>query len=303
MKNAFCVLCNNLSYLKAMINNMPKQDENVVFFIFNDERVIDLRNEIKEFLIEYKNRTKCKNKFKIVNAKQVNDFVINSLPNLTTSGKEFVEEYTMGLNINVQLYIMDKYKEIEKFIFVDDDVLINGDLSEIFKENKILYCRNFMSSGNGWKNEDEYAQNVLRLAKVDLETWKTFNVNSGCRLFINNDFYRCKYKETITDFYNNSFFKDLFITYKTTGKGKTKSFFQDQLVENAFCWRVDSQNKEMDKYCLTCFSYVNKKNEYVGFKDKSKYRSKILTHYAIGQNKKILFLKDLIKCGLLEGEI
>lgn len=298
-----CVLCNNLYFFKLMLVNMPKQSEEIGFVIFNDERVVDLKEDIKAFLKEYKDKTGCNNRFKVVSAKEVNEYLLSSLEGLTKSGKQYLQEYTMGLNINVQYYIMSKYKEVKKFVYLDDDILINGDLEEVFKEEDFLYVGNNFCSGKEWTEKDSFAQEVLYLADVSLERWKTHNINSGCRLFICRDGYLKVYEDLLVMFYNNREFRRYFALYKATGKYRTRSFFQDQYFENCFLWRINRQNSNMHKYCRLVYSFVNKRGEYAGLKDKRLYNNKLFTHYALSKKNKMEFLKSLIEEGIIKESL
>lgn len=298
-KKIVCILCNNLEALKITFANMPKQNKDISFIIFNDERVKDIGDEIKEFLDEV--RSKIENKIKFVSAKQTNDLLIKNLNGLTESGKHYIEEYTMGLNINMQYFIMKKVSGDKKVIFLDDDVIICGNLDEVFEENEVAYCGNcFSTGGKGWVNgTDEFADEILKLANVNAKKWTTKNVSGCCRMLTYSNEEIKMYEKVLVEFYNSKVFRKNFSVYRNTGKNKCKSFFQDQYFENCFLWRIDKQNNIMDKYCRNMFVYVNRKGEYVGLKDKRKYFDKVFLHYGVGKHKE-KFLNDMVDEGLLK---
>lgn len=301
IKKIVCILCNDLDALKINFANMPKQSEDISFVIFSDERVKDISKEISSFIEEL--RTKIKNRIKLVSAKQTNDFVIENLKGLSDSGRSYVKEYTMGLNINMQYFIMKKVQGSKKAIFLDDDVIICGDLEEVFKENETLYCGNcFSTGGRGWENEenvDEFVKEILNLAKVDVDTWKTKNVSGCCRMLICDKEEERMYEKVLVEFYNSEVFRKNFGIYRKTGRNKCKSFFQDQYFENCFLWRVGKQNGRMDKYCRNIFVYVSKKGKCIGLKNKRKYFEKVMLHYGVGKHKK-RFIDDMVEEGLLK---
>ena len=102
-----------------MMYNMPRQNEEIVFVIGNDTRVVDLENDIKEFFKNAK-RLNLNNKVIVITDKKVNKFCEDTL-DMNESGNEYLYEYTMGMNINLQYYLMFNEKADFEFIQKFDD--------------------------------------------------------------------------------------------------------------------------------------------------------------------------------------
>ena len=288
-KYAVCILCHNLHFLKVMFDNMPEQSEDITFVIANDSRVKPLVKQIWDLMKGYN----LPNKVYFLNDEKVNAFVKKDLK-LSDSAKEFVDINTMCLNQNLPYYFMQKgANEFDKLLMLDDDMLITGDLMQIFELKKPAYLKTcFSTTGKGMENVD-LMQEFLEIAKVSYSKWITHNIISCIRLyFLDNVEHKKSYKDCMKKYFESKCLKGYFEYWKETGKGKTKAFFQDQFLENCFAWRINCQNDDMKKYAR-CF-YTLKGLP----KNKEKCVDKILTHNGCGQGK-MEFLKILGEEGLI----
>lgn len=288
MKYCVIILVHNILYFETMLRNMPKQNDNIIFIICNDERVVDLKKEIIEKFVKYKNKAN----FKFLPVSKTIEFIKQKLK-LNKIGKEFIEMYNMGGNINPIFYLKDKF---EKYLILDDDVLIFKDLIDIFEceeSNKNMFCRNFLSSGRGRENDDDMKM-WLDFSKVNFETYLTNNINGGQKLYVNDSLEI--YGKMLEEFYNNEWFLNNWKRWKIEGKNKGKAFFMDQYFDNAFAWRIDQNKKEnntLSKYCFVLYSMKSL------LKHKEKYLNNYVIHYCCGKNK-FEFVKELQKAGLVK---
>lgn len=284
-----CILCHNLFFLETLLKNMPEQDERISFCIANDSRVIDLQKQIKHVIKKYN----FANKFYFVSNDKVNEFCKRDLK-LSDDAKNFIDINTMCMNQNLPYYFMfGSEKKFNKLLMLDDDMLITGDLMQIFELKKPAYLKTgFSTTGKGMETDD-LMQEFLEIAKVSYSKWITHNIISCIRLyFLENAEHKKSYKDCMKKYFESKCLKGYFEYWKESGKGKTKAFFQDQFLENCFAWRINCQNDDMKKYAR-CF-YILKGLP----KNKEKCVDKILTHNGCGQGK-MEFLKILGEEGII----
>lgn len=288
MKYCVILLVHNLQYFEIMLKNMPTQDSKITFVICNDDRVVNLESEIKVLCRKY-----CKlAKFRFLPIRKTNEYIRETL-RLTEAGKKFLNEYTMGGNINPVYYLKDKF---EKFLILDDDVLILKDLIDVFEceesENN-MYVANFLSSGRGRENDPDMHK-WLKFSGVDFDTYMTNNINGGQKIY--NAKYMEIYGNLLEQFYNSSWFRENWKTWKTTGKQKSKAWFMDQYFDNAFAWKIGQNAKRFNtlgKFCRIIFSLKSL------LKNKSKYLDSYVIHYCCGKDK-FKFVEILQEEGLLK---
>lgn len=289
-KYAVCILCHNLHFLKVMFDNMPEQSEDITFVIVNDSRVKPLVKQIWDLMKGYD----LPNKVYFLNDEKVNTFVKKDLK-LSNSAKEFVDINTMCLNQNLPYYFMQKgANEFDKLLMLDDDVLINGNLLEIFNSKEPIYNYNGLTTGKG--DNSDFMQEYLKIVNVSREIWETHSLNSGVRLyFLNNNVHKQIYVDCLKQYFESEILKNYFKFWVDNGKvskGKTHAFFQDQFLENAFAWRINCHNSKLDKFCRILYA-ANLKNKHL-------YRNKIICHYCLPAWQKIKFIDELREAGVID---
>ena len=293
VKYCVCILCNNLQFLKAMMYNMPRQNEEIVFVIGNDTRVVDLENDIKEFFKNAK-RLNLNNKVIVITDKKVNKFCEDTL-DMNESGNEYLYEYTMGMNINLQYYLMFNEKaDFEKILFLDDDVLINRNLMDIFKKDDFLFARENLVGGASCKGSKWNDIWVELSGAQDADEFYDGYINSGVRMYINEEKYREVYKGLLKQFFENKRLRKWFNAWKKTGKNKGLAFFQDQEFENSFALKIGKRNRGMEMFCNTLHSFKEESRNVNLFY----YTRKHITHYVCGSWKKE-FLRLLDREGVI----
>ena len=283
-KNAIVILTHNLYFTETVLKNMPKQKGIDIIFV-NDVRVKNCITGLNKLIYKYNLQR---------NARIFSSIVINryikSVLELTEDGISYLEMYTMGMNINAQYYILAHPRSpYKKAIFLDEDVLINKDLSEIFEKEEFSFLGSIMNTGHIYCS-DERSVAWKDFAKCECKTWVDSYINGGQRIYTGTDKFKRMYKKLLEEFYNNEVFYACFKRWKETGKNKSYAFFQDQNFETSFIIRSGLGNYNMKEYCR----YV------CGFgllKHKEKYIEKHLLHFAlcVDVNKKIDFIKMLQK--------
>lgn len=279
MKNAIVILANNMIFLNTLLKNMPKQT-NSDLVIINESRVFPLAEDIRRCLDKYDLKAR------IFDADQINGYVVKQL-NLTEDGKEFSKNYTMGMNIEAQYYLLTHPKSpYEKILYFDDDVLINADLCNIFKNYKFGFAKNML----GYTfTKDLYAQRLAEIYGAGPVAWKQNHINSGQRLYHRE--IEPIYKWILELFYNEPLFKQAWENYKAGISGyKMKGFFIDQNFENCVGFRGKILNSNLNQH-------VRILNGMKLPKDLGILRNKELTHYAVGSKESKMQLLKMLKEG------
>lgn len=284
------ILCTKKDYVETMFKNLKKQDDkDILICLVIESRIAgeNLKEELKSVVKKY-NASGLDVKF--CDDVIINNYVSKAL-NFDEKQNRFLEIYTMAMNINAQYYLLKKMK-FKQVLFLDDDVLINGQLSDVFDFNCFGFTRNCLSSGRGCEGKD-FMNELLMLSGVDYKTYLSHNINGGVKLYINErlDVYEWLLKE----FYSNDIFYKYWKMFKQTGKMKSVAWFLDQFFDNAFAWRIGENMHILEPVCRTVWTYTPKYR----LKDKNLYTNKVLTHYACGKLKKE-FLKDLHEAGVIK---
>lgn len=228
MKNAILMLCNNMTYLKAFIDNYDQQDEDLI--IINETRIGNKIDKIKDI---------TKNIRCIV---LDNKDIVEKFKEDNNCNNKFIDEYTMGGNILQNWYIF-KYMDYDKVIVLDDDVLINN-IDKVFSYNKSLFYLFALSAG-----AKEYDLNSsIELLKVKAfgdifdieinrenykEVWTKNHINAGQRLYLKTEFDINKYEEYLVKFYTNSVMRFLWFKRKKPG-----SYYLDEWFESMFAYKT-----------------------------------------------------------------
>jgi hypothetical protein len=262
-----------------MLKNMPRQTKSD-FIVITDSRVNpNIKLDVSALLYDFKIPAK------VFDSKYINRFCLRHL-DLNERGQQFIEEYTMGMNINVQYYLFAHPRSFyTKILYLDEDILINKDLVDIFDNEQYAFYHYLLSAGV--KCEDDFRHKKWRdFAECDFDTWIDQYINSGHRLYSFSDSFLALYKAKLEQFYNSKHFYRRWSEWQHEGKGKTWAFFQDQNFETAVAIKSGLINNNMSQYCRLVLSIKNP------LKNLELYRDKHLTHYACGQDK-IEFLKML----------
>ena len=239
--NAICLLVNNLDFIQTFIKNLPKNIDKYDLILINETRI---GNKIKSI----SKITENLDNVIILDSQEIaNEFkekVVNT---------KFVDEYTMGMNILAQWYIFIKY-DYEKVLFLDDDVLINEKIDEIFENDKCMFYKFGLSCGgqayddNNVKYKalikafgDMYGLDINRTTYKDL--WKNNHLANGQRLYYRKDFDIEKYTDDLAKFYSNEILRTFWLN-----RTMHTSYHLDEWFETLFAYTAGIINDELKKY-------------------------------------------------------
>lgn len=234
-KKAICILCNNLDYLQAFVNNYNQKDEDLI--IVNETRVGNKIEGIRRI-------TKDNNVI-ILDSKEI---VLQFKK--TVSDNVFVDEYTMGMNILAQWYVFRNY-DYEKVLFLDDDVLINDKIDELFEFDKSLFYKFRLSAGGKVYNENGPKYKLLIKAFGDIfdldineenyqEVWIGNHLANGQRMYTKNDYDFQYYEQTLKKFYENEILRALW-----NNRTLHTSYHLDEWFETMFAYKTGIINDEL----------------------------------------------------------
>lgn len=236
--NAIAVLANNTKFVGYMLANMPKSLENVYWFIVNETRIGDKRDELAK--IAENSRLK---QYEIVDSKQIvtecKEHIINN---------DFVDAYTMGMNILMIWWIFKYRPEIDKVLLVDDDVLFFNGIEDFFNYEQHAFRQYRMSAG--LTNFNEQSKNVKKtlhewfkvfeIDNVTQDWWKNTylknNLSSGNRMIVKNCFDIKRYERYLKRFFESKWLKTCWDNRRTPTSG-----YMDERFETLFY--IDESNR------------------------------------------------------------
>ena len=165
--------------------------------------------------------------------------------NLTSIGIEFIDKYTMGMNINPEFYLYKKYK-FEKMFICDDDILIFKNLIDIFEckeSEENMYCKLFFGSLAN-KGDKRIVEEWARIGNTNVEDICKHNVIGGNKLI--NTKFMALYGKCLEDFYNSKFFLTIWSGWTNKLKRNYNAFELDQNFDNAFACIIKQNDKLHD---------------------------------------------------------
>lgn len=230
MKNGIMVLCTNYKFLEVMLRNLPQEIEGIPLIII-------LENRLKQTPTKQKVELLCESleieNFRIINATQIVKWF------KTESGlnNDFIDNYTMGMNILAQAFIFSKSK-IPGVLFVDDDVIFSEGIAKALRLNKSQFKYYRLSAGpshyeqmssEGKKGFDELAR--VTNFKGEYEDYIKSHLSSGNRFLHRSDFDIEMYMGFLKQFFTSKYFEEKWRYFKETGKGKMAAWYLDEKFE------------------------------------------------------------------------
>lgn len=269
--NGICILCNDIRLLKIVSLNFPPNIDSYKLFIINDVRLGDKTKEIKEVVPTAE--------------------VISSEDVFKTFGKtENVMKFKLSIKLIGPWYIFKRY-DIQKLLFLDDDVIITKLVDEVFKL-RISGKFDFTVGANG-SIKFEIAKKAFELFGVPIKE-NQCKCNGGQIL----------YNKTIIDF---DYYHDIL-----------KIFIESPEVTNAISKNKAFRTYEIDESFLAAMfykyiDYFDSMGKYVFLVGKRAYiddvalfvnklKTKALIHVIIRNEGKIRTFNNLIEKGALKYE-
>lgn len=235
MKNAIVILANDMELLKAQVDNLPAL--NCDYIICNETRIGNKIDEIKKMIPSAI----------IIDSADV----IKEFSKLHTS--EFLNDYTMGMNILLQWYVF-KFMDYDRVLFTEEDVILNEKVNSIFNEDKCLfYCWAISASTkpyNELKSKDfNYVNALDKLFNINftadnyLEIWKNAHLASGQRYYVRDKFDLQLYEQKLIAFYSNETFHNCWLNRRNH-----RSYYIDERFEGFFAYSSGIINNGMRPY-------------------------------------------------------
>ncbi len=271
---------------KELVLNLPDNLKSYKFFVFNDTRIGDKTQEIKEIMEDLNHE--------IVTDKDTN----NLLPVKT----DFVYDYSMSLKMLMPWYLFST-TNYDKILFSDEDVLYTDKLHDVF--SNIQTCsfarlRLQAASDKGMKpGKGRGYLSLMEVAKCceynyDPEEWYQKRINAGQFILTKEQFDVKLYEKILVAFFQNDF---LFETWKN--RRVHTSHFIDERFLAAFVIKSGIYNNDFEKHVLLCIGNETK------IEDKyliNNYKKKALLHICNNSHKKKTYGR-MIKLGLIKGEV
>lgn len=283
--NYIAILVNDLEVFEYVVKNITLDKSKYKFILFTDTRIGDKTRTIKK-LAESNNLN-----FRLFTDAEVNNKLVKIV------NTPFVFEYSMSLNILILWFCIKHCRNIDKLLILDDDVLINGDISMLF-DDKPKFMRDSLAAANlihgikcGNKKSIDLYNEFNRIFDMSVEPhflYKNY-MNGGIkyyvRMYINIDLY---------ELYLKRFFESNVIYEVWKNRRSYKTFFLDERFEQMLAIKFKMYNHDMDKYSML----VNQKFEKIDFRKFETTKKKLL-HICNNQWKMQTFEK-LVEMGVID---
>ena len=215
---------------------------------------------------------------------------------------EFVEEYTMSMNILSLWFIKRHNRAIKKVLLLDDDVILRPGIAKLFETDHHLFKSNRLSAGIAeFENQSRNAKNIFyewfRIfnAKFSQEWWKEKYLkryaNSGQRLIVLDKLDLNKYEEKLKEFFESEIFLD---TWRK--RNSHVSWYFDERFETFFFF--DDLNNDLKDYT---YLVLSKREKLTSASVRKMLRSSII-HNATNSHKRSVY-NFMIENGVIEGEM
>lgn len=246
-KNAICILANNMSFFKAMVDNFPTCIDDYDLIIVNEDRIGNRTAEIRNILGH--------RKYSLITATEI----IYDFKNHVVD-TSFVDSYTMGMNILMQWYVF-RHFGYGKVLFLDEDIILTDKIKDVFElEYSAFYkfkLSNFDKSyqnNHGKRLQFINAMNDVFDLQLNDINYKCVvydnHVNGGQRLYCKSDFDFNEY-----EYYLARFFKNKTIEYLWDNRRSHITYFIDERFEGFFAVKTGIINDDLKPY--TQFEFRN----------------------------------------------
>lgn len=205
--NAVLVLANNMDWFKLMVANFPTSINDFKLIVVNEVRIGDKTEEIERIL----KRSIVQN-YEVILSSTINQKFKEDVIN-----NEFVNDYTMSMNILSLWYVYKYMPKVEKILLLDDDVIIREGFEKIFESEKHAFYHNRLSAGI--VEFDKYSGNAKAIfeewfrifdIKFSLDWWQNEYLkkyaNSGQRLMVMNKLDIVSYEHYLNEFFKSEIF-------------------------------------------------------------------------------------------------
>ena len=289
MKNVISILANNLDYFKLLCNNFPEDINDYAVIAFTETRIGDKTKELKQILSESKAKY-----FKVIPSNKVIDkFKANVIDN------DFVDDYTMGMNILMLWYLL-KYSKFEKILLLDDDIILGNGLKKLFNTKHSLFMPFRLSAGPSDINKNsENGKEIFKEwfsifgKEFNQENYKNLYINkymnSGQRLIVKNDINLEYYQSMLYKFFNSK----VFYKFWKNRKSHVSFFFDERFEVFAFNELYNNGMKPFSFLLVSKFEKITQND--------LKHISNATIFHNITRSHKDKVYKLLIENGVING--
>ena len=250
--NVICVLANNMSFVEAMVANLPNDFTNYTLVTVNESRIGDKTREIREILDLFNVKDSL-----VIDSKDIVKQLKREVIDTT-----FVDEYTMGMNILMLWYVMKQFKGVERILLTDDDVIFFKGLATVFENDKNMFTSFRLSAGPVYElasdNRKQYMREWAELfgytfSKEWYDEYIRCYKASGQRYIVRSQFDLDFYEESLKKFFMCEKFLERWRKRRTH-----TSWFFDEVFE---CMVFPYFNNGMNKYTNVIVSKPEKIDE------------------------------------------
>lgn len=294
MRNAICVLANNMDYFRLFIQNYPEELKtgDFILIVVNETRIGDKTKEIKRMLAE----SDIPN-YNVFTSRKICDIFKEEVVD-----NDFVEDYTMSMNILSLWFIKRHSKVIQKVLLLDDDVILRPGIAQLFETDHHLFKSNRLSAGCAdFENQSGNAKNIFnewfKIFGVEFsqEWWKEQYLkkyaNSGQRLIVLEKLDLSLYEKKLTEFFESDLFYFAWMSRNTH-----TSWYFDERFETFFFF--DDLNDDLN---ASTFLVLSRREKLTSGSVRKMLRSSII-HNATNSHKKSVY-NFMIENGVIEGEM
>ena len=170
MRNAVVVIANDVEKFYALINNLPTELKSCVIIAICEERI---GTDISKFnkILEYSDVVEH---YKVIGSSKIIELLKS-----TVVDTKFVDDYTMGTNILATWYILKVGKGIGKILLIDDDIILNKGVIELFNGG----CKFAIDSLRKAKKNAKISDKQLNLIK---EFYRVFELKYNLCAYFDN---------------------------------------------------------------------------------------------------------------------
>ena len=292
MKNAILVLANNMEYFNLMVRNIPDSIKDFDFIVVNEIRIGDKTDKIKKILEGSKI-----SRFRVFTSDEINDkFKKEVIDN------DFVDDYSMSMNI-IPLWFVYKYNsKIGKILLLDDDVILRDGFEKVFESDHHLFKSNRLSAGlaefhKQSQNAIDIYEEWFRIFQIKFsdDWWKNEYLkkyaNSGQRLIVRSMFDLDQYEKKLKEFFESDLFHRFWIDRRNH-----VSWYFDERFETFFFF--DFLNNELKDTTYLVLSKPEKLND---GSFRKMMRSSIIHNATNSHKKKVYNL--MIERGIIQGDL
>lgn len=192
-----CVLANNMKFFHVMVSNITENMKDMVWIVFNDDRLADKTQSIENELINAGIK-----RYKVVKATEVNDEFKELVKDPIS-----VTEYRLSMCLLFLWHVEKHFKSWDNMLYVDDDVVFTPIADDIFEIDK---CSFF--TGDGFMKMAVKSEQYRPLTESMIEMFDDrFDANelsvdyvSSCAFTINrSQFDFDKYERQLVKFFND----------------------------------------------------------------------------------------------------